>query len=125
MEHKKALLCLASLWTILIAVLCLVSFNSLPKIGISGADKYVHVTLHFVFTMLWAFYLKAKNPNSSNSLLKVVLAAVVYGIAIEIAQELFTTTRKADILDVLANTFGSVLAIIVILIGTKFSSKKI
>lgn len=107
------------------AYLCLASFNSLPRIGISGADKYVHVTLYFVFTILWSCHLKTRNSIGVISLLKVVIASIIYGTVIEIAQGVFTTTRKADIVDVLANTLGSILAIVVILLEIKFSSKKI
>ncbi|WP_298222133.1 VanZ family protein [Flavobacterium sp.] len=124
-ERKDLFLFLAIIWTFFIAYLCLARFKSLPKIGLSGADKYVHVILYFVFTSLWSFYLKAKASFSNASLVKVVFAAIVYGSAIEIAQGLFTTTRKADIMDVLANTSGSILAVMAILIGTRFAAKKI
>ena len=107
------------------AFLCLASFNSLPKIGISGADKYVHVTLYFVFTTLWSWHLKTRNPIVFFSLIKVLIASIIYGSLIEIAQGVFTTTRKADILDVLANTLGSMLAVALIFVLLQFSSKKI
>ena len=43
------------------------------------------------------------------------MVSVFFGIFIEIAQQDFTTTRKADVLDVLANTAGALSALIVIL----------
>jgi VanZ family protein len=54
-----------------------------------------------------------------------VIASIIYGSLIEIAQGVFTTTRKADILDVLANTLGSMLAVALIFVLLQFSSKKI
>ena len=107
------------------AYLCLANFKSLPKVGISGADKYVHVTLYFVFTILWSCHLKTRNSIGFFSLIKVVIASIIYGSLIEMAQGVFTTTRKADIMDVLANTLGSILAIVVILLDLKFLGKKI
>ncbi len=124
MERKDVLLCLASLWTIFVAYMCLANFKSLPKIGISYPDKYVHVTFHFVFTILWSFYLQVKNTNRMSSLVKVVIASVIYGGIIEIAQGLFTTTRQADIVDVLANTIGAILAVVMMLATAKFSNKE-
>lgn len=109
-EHKNAFFYLAFVWTIFIAVLCLVSFSDLPKVKINGADKYVHFTLHFVFTILWFCYLKA-NKEIGNLFLKVLIASIVYGIIIEICQETFTSTRHADIKDVMANSLGSIVAI--------------
>ena len=54
-----------------------------------------------------------------------MIASIIYGSLIEMAQGVFTTTRKADIMDVLANTLGSILAVVVILLDLKFLSKKI
>ena len=116
---------MAIAWTVFIAYLCLASFNSLPKIGIGGADKYVHVVVYFVFALLWSCHLRTKEPCSNSALVKVLFAAIIYGSAIEIAQGTFTTTRKADVLDVLANTFGAVLAILMLLFAYRFSNKKI
>lgn len=124
LERKNVLLTLACLWTIFIAYMCLANFKRLPTIGIRYPDKYVHVAFHFVFTILWIFYLKAKKANNT-SFVKVILASVIYGSLIEIAQGLFTTTRHADIRDVFANTIGSFIAVIIIFMITKFSSIKI
>jgi VanZ family protein len=107
------------------AYLCLANFKSLPKIGIGGADKYVHVTLYFVFTTLWSCHLKTRHSIGMVSLIKVVVISIIYGSLIEMAQGAFTTTREPDILDVLANTLGSLIAVVVILVALQFSSKKI
>lgn len=123
-EPNHFYLCLAILWTLIIAVLCLVSFNDLPSIGIKGSniDKYIHFVFHFGFTMFWFLYLKARNKVS---LFKIFIASFLYGIAIEIAQGLFTTTRSADVLDVIANLCGSTIAIGMISLLPKFYNKKI
>jgi VanZ family protein len=118
-EHKNLFLAFAVLWTAMITYLCLVDFKVLPKIGIGGFDKYVHFTFHFVFTTLWFLYLKSKKEAPSGLYLKTFLASLVYGIAIEIAQALFTTTRKADVLDVCANASGSFVAILILFLLLK------
>ncbi|MCF6131070.1 VanZ family protein [Flavobacterium wongokense] len=110
---KKGLFSLAVGWTVVIAFLCLVKFNDLPSLGftVSSLDKYVHITLHFVFTMLWGFYSRQKwNQIELKRIFIVVLFSIGYGILIEILQELVTTTRHADILDVLANFTGAMIA---------------
>ena len=112
--RKKAVASLAIGWTVLIAVLCLVKFTNLPSIGVSGADKYVHFTLHFVFTLLWGFYFSLKlNEITISKIVRVVLLSICYGILIEILQETCTTTRHADIFDVLANLSGATVAFLV------------
>ena len=115
LAHRNFYLWLAELWTLLIIVLCMVSFKKLPTLGIPSADKYVHFTFHFVFTVLWYVYLKKRNPQSKRLLLKVFLASLVFGIVIEICQSLFTTTRIGDIYDVMANTSGSLVSVITII----------
>jgi VanZ family protein len=39
--------------------------------------------------------------------------AVLFGIAVEIGQHFLTTTRQADVWDVVANTIGSIAGILV------------
>lgn len=111
---KKLILTLASCWTILMAVLCLFKFNNLPSLGVSGADKYVHFSFHFLFTYLWGRYFWLRfNELSLYTIVKVVLVSSAYGIVLEILQELFTTTRQADSMDVLANFIGAFTALLV------------
>ena len=110
---KNAIFSLAIGWTILIAVLCLVKFTDLPSFGVSGADKYVHFTFHFVFTILCGFYLWAKlNEITISKIGRVVILSFCYGILIEILQEIYTKTRHADIFDVLANATGALVALV-------------
>lgn len=64
--------------------------------------------------MLWFSYLK-KKLNSLNNFKPLVLAFVfsfVFGISIEVMQEILTTTRSADTYDILSNVSGSLLAVI-------------
>ena len=110
---KNAIFSLAIGWTILIAVLCLVKFTDLPSVGVSGADKFVHFTFHFVFTILWGFYSWAKlNDITISKIGRVVILSFCYGILIEIFQEIYTKTRHADIFDVLANGTGALVALV-------------
>ena len=108
---KKTVFILAIGWTVVIAVLCLLKFSKLPSFGVSGVDKYVHFTFHFVFTLLWGFYYWLKqNELKLQNLVQIVIISLSYGILIEILQETLTTTRHADIFDVLANLTGATVA---------------
>ena len=106
----------AIIWTITIAVLCLESSSDLPSVKVISIDKIVHVTFHFVFVKLWYLFFVNNNftKNFSNLVTKTFFFSVSYGVLIEIAQELFTKTRQADILDVLANITGAILAVFLI-----------
>lgn len=109
--HKTLWLVLALGWSAVIMVLCLVRFNELPQVKLAEADKYVHAIFHFLFTLLWFGYARTL---FSRALAKVFVASVAYGGLIEILQGTLTTTRQADLKDVLANTTGALLAVILI-----------
>ncbi len=123
---KKIILGVAIFWTFLIAFLCLVQFNDLPSFGVSGMDKYVHFTFHFVFTFLWSVYFCSLLKDITfKTVFNVFFVSVSYGILIEFLQGTCTSTRKADIMDVLANATGSLIAIIAILLYKYFRQKKL
>ena len=111
---KNILLGLAIGWTASVAVLCLISFSTLPAIEISDADKYVHATFHFVFTMLWGMYFwKKQHEIRIERIISIVVISLSFGILIEFLQETLTTTRHADVLDVAANLTGALIALCV------------
>ena len=120
---KKTTFSLAVVWTVLIAVLCLVKFGSLPSLGVSGADKYVHITFHFGFVLLWGFYFWQKqNEILISKIIRLVIISIFYGILIEFLQETCTTTRHADLFDVLANLTGATIALLVFVFIKKSKS---
>ena len=120
---KKTTFSLAVVWTVLIAVLCLIKFGSLPSLSVSGADKYVHITFHFGFVLLWGFYFWQKqNEILISKIIRLVIISIFYGILIEFLQETCTTTRHADLFDVLANLTGATIALLVFVFIKKSKS---
>ncbi|MDP3680971.1 MAG: VanZ family protein [Flavobacterium sp.] len=108
----------ALLWAGVIAFFCLIQLNNVPLGEVSNLDKLVHVFFHFVLTIL-CFLFVQKYTNAINSLKPILISllfSVFFGIGIEIAQELFTTTRHADVFDVLANLSGAILGVAVIIL---------
>ena len=101
-------------WTFAIGILCLISFEKLPDVSIriANADKYVHATFHFIFTLLWFLYFKSSRPKVPylQMLLLAVLMSIAYGALIELLQQIYTSTRRADLKDILANMTGAFLA---------------
>jgi VanZ family protein len=122
--RKEILLVLALFWTAIILFFCLIKSSNVPVIRIPNLDKLVHAFFHFMFTGLWFLYFKKQFTKTKFQ--KVMWFSfgfsLVFGIMIEIAQSLFTITRNGDVLDVLANTTGAVIAVITL---TYSYSKKI
>jgi VanZ family protein len=115
---KQILLLAALFWTGVILFFCLENAKNIPQIDIPYLDKVIHAFFHFVFTTLWFLYLKKKLNGLNNMRLLgfSFIGSFFLGIAIELMQQYFTTTRSADILDIMANLFGASLAVIVILL---------
>lgn len=121
--RKRVFLYAALFWTGLILYLCLKNSNELKQIEIPNFDKLIHVVFHFVFTTLWFLYFKKRWFTFSNFRLLAfsLICSLFFGIAIELMQEYFTTTRSADVFDVLANIVGAFLAVFsIILLNTYY-----
>lgn len=103
---------IALLWTGVVLFLCLVQSDKIPAVNIENLDKIVHAFFHFVFTALWILFFKTqiKDPDSYKPYIISFLFSVLFGVTIEILQGQYTTTRKEDALDVIANMVGASLA---------------
>ena len=111
---KKIVLGLSICWTFLIAILSLISSTKIKTYGISGADKYVHASFHFVFVLLWGWFLWQQQKIINRAAVRnLFMVSFFYGFAIELLQETVTTTRHADVFDIFANSIGASLALIV------------
>lgn len=92
---------------------CLMKSSDVPSINIVGIDKIVHILLHLFFTFFWGITLVKNGRLSSFS--KVVYVSFflsfLFGLLIEFIQGYFTTSRSADVTDILANVFGALFAI--------------
>ncbi|WP_306353438.1 VanZ family protein [Flavobacterium sp. '19STA2R22 D10 B1'] len=125
MGPKNIFFGLALFWTIFITLLSLMRFSEVPKIEVENVDKYVHFIFYFGFTMLWYLGLSTKfNTVKKEKIAAIALGiAVVYGIMIEVIQGMFTVSRNADVYDAIANTCGSIFAILVLGIYYKLKKK--
>ena len=97
---------------VFITVLCLISFDDIDDTGIDvpNMDKAVHFVFYFVAAFLGACFARERRHSFmalQAVLLRVVAILVIYGIIIEVLQLEFTTTRSAEVTDVLANTLGA------------------
>lgn len=99
-------------WTLLITILSLITIKT-PLIETEdGKDKWVHFTFYFGFVFFWSLTFK---KISLKKVAVVFWFSVLYGAFLEWCQHTFTTTRKADFYDIIANSVGALLAFILIL----------
>ena len=112
LEHN--LLTLAVLATIIIAVL---SLTAIPKINfdleIKSSDKILHVLAYFTLSMVWFLALQKKMSNLYSRFF-LIFSLVIYGIILEVLQGGITNYRTGDFYDVVANTIGVLIAVLLI-----------
>ena len=108
---ERRFLVFAIIWTAGITWLSLGSFENVPNVSISipGKDKTVHFFFYFFFVI---FLAKGLNARTKNQQLIIVLVAIIYGIIIEVFQDVFTLTRTADFFDVIANSIGAIFGLV-------------
>ncbi len=108
LEHNA--LIIAIIATLIIAIL---SLSLVPKINlglnIKSSDKYLHALAYFVLSNIWffAFQEKIKKPLFKFA---IIIILIFYGIILEALQGGITNYRTADFYDIVANTFGIMLA---------------
>jgi VanZ family protein len=107
---KQLLLCWAIICSGIISYFCLTDSSNIPSVNFPSIDKIVHFCFHFGFTISWILFfkkeLKGKAADDYKAYLVSFIFSVFFGITIEILQGVFTTTRAADVTDILANTIG-------------------
>ena len=129
---------------LLIAVLSLMPAQEFPQTDIQFADKWAHWVMYGFLTLVMGIdyvlrgeYLSTKASASSAQrqryknkgaaiwqLLVIATIASVYGGLMELGQAYLTTSRHGDWLDVLANSFGALCALVLLIIYHLFTGKR-
>ena len=106
-------------YTILLTMASLMHLKDVPSLGSTFDDKIFHLMAYFIFTLLVFNYCASK--NYANAILVSAIVTITYGIVIEVLQYVLTTHRTLDIYDIMANTLGTLLAVLALkyLIKTK------
>ncbi|SHG68825.1 VanZ family protein [Winogradskyella jejuensis] len=113
LKNTKVYLFLAIIYTF---VLLYFTFGNttgvLPETGIKFEDKIFHFVAYTGFTILWCYYLVLGEVK--NGLRIGFVATLVFGIFLELIQEVVNPLRNYDNLDLAANCFGVVVGTIIV-----------
>jgi VanZ family protein len=121
----KFIAVIAVLYTIALTLGSLIRPVQIVDVPVTYLDKLLHAGAYFGLTLLWISWKYAKNKNEAKvstqktiltMLIVIAVCAIVYGIIIELLQGTITNYRTPDGWDVLANTTGSVLALLTCLL---------
>jgi len=92
------------------SIVCL-SLLKIPeiKITITNIDKVFHSIAYFTLTISWliAYF---KKPQKKYI---IVICCIIFGIVIELLQNTLTDYRTGEYLDVIANSSGVLLALLI------------
>jgi surface polysaccharide O-acyltransferase-like enzyme len=105
---------LAIIWALIIFGLCSMPGHLIPSVNwleLLSFDKFVHASVFFTLVALLEIAVKAHGQNKKFNYLYFGLA-VLYGGALEIMQATVFSERSADWLDMIANSFGCVMALV-------------
>src|SRR5437868_246664 len=107
------------LWLLLMNFLFFLPGSALPKedwLDRIFFDKWVHIGLFAVLIFLWrsAFTWTFTKYN-----LVLIFSALLYGLLVEFIQRQWVPNRSFDLYDVLADTIGSIIGLIVWLSSIK------
>ena len=113
--ESKQLLVVCILYSVFISILFLLPTKEIPKLfdTFIPIDKLVHVSIFLVLTFLWLLYVNSiLNDTKPIVLLFILIASLFYGILIEVIQELYVSSRGAEVLDVIADLLGTSLGLL-------------
>lgn len=92
------------------SIVCL-SLLKIPKtkITITNIDKFYHSIAYFTLTISWLFVYYKKSQKKYI----IVICCIIFGIIIELLQSTLTNYRTGEYLDVIANSSGVILALLI------------
>lgn len=117
LNHIKSLLednaiYIAVFFTISITIGSLVKSDFIVVKSISVSDKIYHLIAYFLLMLSW-LYVFCKKETFQKNVKYVILGCIIFGIIIEILQGVITSYRTASYLDIVANTIGVLLAVLI------------
>ncbi len=105
---------LSLVWALVIFVLCATPGQYIPSftwLDLLSFDKFVHASMFFILsTLLLMLVQKEQLKNYYNFLFLNI--SVLYGISLEIMQATVFVNRSADKNDMIANSFGCIMALL-------------
>lgn len=108
----------AMVWLALSVVLLCLPGSAIPKyswLALIHADKWIHITLFFILCFLFSFPFKRSSLTKNEKLkwfVLITLTGIAYGTLMEFVQDRWVPNRSFELLDIVADSTGSALALI-------------
>lgn len=108
----------AFLYTALLTYLSLVQLGKISVGTFSPTDKMMHAGAYLVLVGVWQVFFILKLPGKhqyKSNLYKISGGSILFGMLIEVLQGTLTSHREPDWYDILANSTGVLLAVVIFL----------
>ena len=113
--ESKYLLFICIIYSVFITVVFLMPAKEIPKLFnfYIQIDKLIHVFIFLILSFLWLLFVNnLSNDSKPVVLLLIMVVCLIYGILIEVTQELYVSSRGAEVLDVIADLVGTGLGLL-------------
>lgn len=97
---------------LLVTVMMLIPTSGASYMNLPHSDKIFHIVIYLVLFVVWAITCKA-NRKRRYVLRSVVVLLTLYGIIIEMIQGEWIESRTSDIWDVIANSTGILIGMVI------------
>jgi VanZ family protein len=120
--HPSKAVLIASIWTAFILFACFIPGSTLPKVAIPLIDKWVHFVIFAGFSFLW--YFPFKKVNFFNATLLIVLSFGLGYLVEKIQGSGWVINRSYEWNDVVADTLGGVIGVLLFHVANFFFKRK-
>lgn len=110
--NSKLLLAFAIFSTLMIAYLSLTDISDLPNLEVKNEDKFYHMIAYFILNTVWLLALSSNAFGRLKFHIFISIGIIIFGIIIELLQDILTDYRTFDLYDILANSLGVILSFI-------------
>lgn len=113
-KNKGVIYTLFALITIAILLLTLMPPDNLGSHRIFRYDKLGHFMMFFCWTLAYGLFSFAKKGPQKTRIIAIFFIGSLFGITIEVVQELMPYGRSGDLYDAIADILGSLTAAIIL-----------
>ncbi|MFO8147952.1 MAG: VanZ family protein [Bacteroidota bacterium] len=113
-------------YTLVLTIASLIQLGDLSVGAFSPTDKMLHLGASFVLAFVWMLFYLLKMEQKHNyipAFIVISVLVIIFGMLIEVLQGALTTYRQPDWADVVANSIGVLIALLLSIFFQKFLIK--
>lgn len=113
LKNEQFIKILLFLTTLLIFLLTMLPPDKLGESSLYDYDKAGHFLIFFGWTLLYGLFMFSRKKTKTKVIL-IFLAGCLFGVAVEVLQEILPVNRNMDLYDALTDIVASFFAILVL-----------